>query len=132
MGKMVLIRMSGMRELHHRRNDMKTLEKMTKDERSLLLYLESRAVDQGGLVDTRHMNSDDIKIAQKWDEEGFIKYGRVCFKDAQRLSNPGLGGKKNTAWVELSDEAWLVAHAERKERALRMWEKRSWKKTEEL
>lgn len=110
---------------------MKTLDKMTKDERSLLLYLETRAVDQGGLVDIRHMNGEDIKIAHEWDKEGFINYGRVCFEDAQRLSQGGMAGKKNTAWVELSEEAWTLVHAERKARAVRMWEKRSWKKTSE-
>jgi hypothetical protein len=35
---------------------MKSLDTMTSDERNLLLYLETRAVDYGGIVDTKHMN----------------------------------------------------------------------------
>jgi len=48
---------------------MKSLNKMTKNERSLLLYLETRAVDYGGIVDTRHMNQDDMEIAKEWNKK---------------------------------------------------------------
>ena len=55
-----------------------TLDGLSRDERSLLLYFESVCVDHAGLVDTRRMNADDIKIATKWDEIGFVLYGRVA------------------------------------------------------
>ena len=41
------------------------LTDMTKDERSLLLFFETAATDYGGLVDPRHMNAEDWKIARK-------------------------------------------------------------------
>ena len=37
------------------------MKDLTKEERSLLLCLETRAVDYGGTVDARHMNQDDFK-----------------------------------------------------------------------
>lgn len=43
--------------------------KLDKDEKSLLLYLETRAVDCSGSVDTRHMNTSDQKTAAAWHEE---------------------------------------------------------------
>lgn len=92
---------------------MKTLESMTKDERSLLLYLETRAVDYGGKVDTRHMNAEDMAIAKNWNTEGFVKFGRIKFHDINILS-------KMTHWCELSDEAWTLAHQERRARCTRI------------
>jgi hypothetical protein len=94
---------------------------MNRDERSLLLFLETRAVDHGGLVDTVHMNEDDVEIAKRWTKEGFLEYGRVCAADV----------KSCTAWVELSEEAWELAHKERRARADRMWAKRTWRSTAE-
>ncbi|MGD7036156.1 hypothetical protein [Methylotuvimicrobium buryatense] len=38
---------------------------MTKNEKRLLLYLETCSVDHGGLVHTQHMNSDDMQIAKQ-------------------------------------------------------------------
>lgn len=38
---------------------------LTKQELSLLLFLETRAVDYGGRVDTRHMNMDDMTTANR-------------------------------------------------------------------
>lgn len=60
---------------------MKTLKTMTKDERSLLLFLETQAVDHAGKVDGRHMNKDDFETAAKWDAEGFVNFGRVAFEN---------------------------------------------------
>jgi len=42
---------------------MKTLDTMTSDERNLLLYFETCAVDYGGKIDNRRMNREDIYIA---------------------------------------------------------------------
>ena len=96
---------------------------MTKDELSLLLYLESRAVDQGGKVDSRKMNEDDFAIAKRWADGGYIQFGRVCAADCTEL-----GG---TNWVILSAKAWKDAHKERRDRAERMWEKRTFMTTDE-
>lgn len=101
---------------------MKTLNEMSRDERSLLLFFECRAVDHSGRVKTVHMNDADRAIAERWNAEGFVQYGRIC---AENLSEHG------THWCQLSDEAWALAHAERKARAARTWEKRNWRTTEE-
>jgi len=101
---------------------MKSLNKMTKNERSLLLYLETRAVDYGGIVDTRHMNQDDMEIAKEWNKKGFMGFGRIVMK---------YHSHEGTHWCKFSDEAWKLAHQERKNRNERLWLKRDWLGTEE-
>ena len=96
---------------------MKTLETMTSDEKSLLLYLATRAVDHGGLVDTIHMNKEDIDIAEEWNKKGFVKFGRIRFRSVIK------GQGRNSCisrWCELSEEAWKLAHAERRARCVRI------------
>ena len=95
------------------------LNDMTKDEKSLLLYLETRAVDHGGLVHTQHMNSDDMEIAKQWNEARFVRFGRLASDCLPMRSGA-------THWCELSDEAWALAHAERRERYTRINSKRKW------
>lgn len=102
---------------------MKTLQTMTKDERSLLLFFESCAVDQNGKINTRHMNELDIEIAKKWHKEGFCQYGRIASENVNEFGSH---------WCKLSDEAWKLAHEERKARGLRAWNARTWKTTEEI
>ena len=101
----------------------KTLEDLGTDEKSLLLYLETRAVDHGGAVNAQHMNPHDMKIAEGWTLSGFVEFGRIRFEDMRRL--------KSSHWVVLSPEAWALAHEERRARGKRMWEKRSWLKARE-
>jgi len=83
------------------------LNKMSRNERSLLLYFETCAVDLGGRVDMRRLNEDDIQIAKCWAENGFVGFGRIVIKD-----HNGQG----TNWVELTDDAWSLAHQERRAR----------------
>jgi len=101
---------------------MKTLENMSKDERSLLLFLETRAVDYGGRVDTRHMNEDDWKLAEKWNKNKFIRFGRIVIRHHNT---------DGTHWCLLSKKAWELAYKERKSRWERLWLKRSWLTTED-
>ena len=89
-----------------------TLETMAKDERSQLLYIETRAVDQGGIVNEVHMNDGDRAIMARWNKSGFVKYGRIL---AEHLGDTRLG----THYVELSDDAWRLVAEERKQRAAR-------------
>lgn len=102
---------------------MKTIDAMIKDERSLLLFLETQATDNGGRVQAIRMNKNDIGIAKQWNKERFIMFGRIRSKDISASGN---------YWCLLSDEAWLLAHTERRARALRMWAKRTWKTTTEI
>ena len=53
------------------------MKELTRDEISLLLYLETRAVDNSGKVGIRHMNADDFTIAQDWHNEGFVQFGEL-------------------------------------------------------
>ena len=98
---------------------MRNLETMTKDERSLLLFFETCAVDYGGKIDARHMNDEDFNIAKQWNTEGFIEFGRIRFHD--------IVGKQ-THWVTLSIDAWVLAHTERKARAERLIAKQTFEK----
>lgn len=90
--------------------EMKSLDVMNSNERNLLLYLETRAVDHGGLVDAKHMNTEDFDMAEKWNKEGFVKFGRIKFHSIAVSSH----------WCELSKEAWKLAHAERRAKCKRV------------
>lgn len=100
----------------------KNLLDLSSDERSLLLFLETRAVDHSGRVQTARMNADDVDIAAKWNAEGFVAFGRIRAVDCNEYG---------THWCRLSDRAWALAHEERKTRAARTWDKRGWKTTKE-
>lgn len=99
-----------------------SLENMTKDEQSLLLFLETCAVDKAGRVNIVHMNDADMEIARQWNEDHFIGFGRMAMEYVT---------DKGSHWCRLSDEAWVLVSAERKARADRLWGKRSWNTTEE-
>jgi len=94
---------------------MMLLSEMTYDERNLLLYLESVSVDYGGLVHSQRINDDDRKVLKNWDEQGFISYSRLTLPSIGTLHD-----KHNTSLVYLSEEAWSLAHEERRARNLRM------------
>lgn len=102
---------------------------MDKDGRNLLLYLESVATDFGGLVDSRRINAEDFQTAEEWNQHGFISFGRLSSKDCCDMKRRG---HPNTHWVELSEEAWKMAHQERRARAARVMAKRTWRKTSEV
>jgi hypothetical protein len=106
---------------------------MTTFECSLLLYLETCAVDYGGGVDANHVNSADMEILERWNVEGFVQSGRIAFHDVERMYKRSKGRRRATLWAELSEEAWAVAHEERRARATRMSvvDKRGWQKAGE-
>ncbi len=83
---------------------------MTTSEIRLLLFLETQAVDHVGLVFSASMNDADFTIAKRWDEEGYIQFGRRAYK---RIA----GGRAHC--VVLSDSAFNDAARYRKERAQR-------------
>jgi len=91
------------------------IENMNKDERSLLLYFETAAVDYGGKVDARRMNGIDLANARQWNEVGFVRFGRIYSGDIQRVSSNVFDH-----WVVLSDDAWTEAHRERRDRNVRL------------
>jgi len=96
------------------------LRDLSKEERSLLLYFETCAVDNYGAVDSRRMNRKDFAIVKRWASKGFVGFGRVVMASIR---------EGRTHWVELSGRAWLLAHEERRARAERMAGKRPYEKT---
>lgn len=93
------------------------VDKMTKDEKSLLLFLETRAVDYAGRVNAKHMNESDFNIAIRWDKEEFIMFGRIRSKDIN---------SNGAYFCRLTDKAMKLAHNERLARSKRMWKGRSY------
>lgn len=83
---------------------------LTKNERSLLLFFETCMVDGCCLVDTRHMNEEDTRIAEAWTEQGYIYFGRLPI-DAIVSAK--------TYFVILLPEALQIAEELRKDRAMR-------------
>ena len=104
-----------------KRKELLDLVQMSREERSLLLYFETCAVDLAGRVDVRRMNQGDMEIAKRWNAEGFVRFGRIASKYHNR---------QGAHWIELRDDAWALAHEERKARNARM--KRRYERTEEI
>jgi hypothetical protein len=92
---------------------------MTKDEISLLLFFETNAADYAGIVDIRRMNQSDRDKAEEWAKNGFIEFGRIYSKDITAAG---------THYVHLSPEAFDAAYNERRARAIRLWDNRTYKK----
>lgn len=98
---------------------MKPLSDWTKDEKSLLVYFEACLVDQNGRTQGAKMNAADGYIAREWNEEGFISFQGIPFKEMEEL-NKKLGASiPYTHRVAFTDEAWRIAHQLRRERAER-------------
>lgn len=98
---------------------------LTKKELSLLIFFEDCAVNRSGGIDVLRMNAGDVEIEERWNETGFVKTGRIASEHLPLQSG-------STRWCRLSDDAWLLAHAERKARAERLWTNgRTWITTDE-
>lgn len=91
------------------------MELTTREEKSLLLYFETQAVDYGGKLEGVRMNSDDFAVAKRWNDEGFVQFGRIAYHDIKRTS-----GVSRDHWCVLSEAAWQIAHAERRARCDRV------------
>src|SRR3990167_4301641 len=90
---------------------------MTKEEKNLLLYMETQAVDYGGKLQSVRMNADDFAIAKRWNDTKFVRFGRIAYHD---IPQDGVNGFPRNHWCVLSDEAWMAAHAERRARCERV------------
>jgi hypothetical protein len=74
--------------------------------------MEARAVDYGGVVDMRMMNDEDLTIAESWKESGFLTvFRRIPYKTITKFGE--------SHFVELSEEAFSLAHEERIARSKR-------------
>jgi hypothetical protein len=99
-----------------------TWEALTRDEKSLLTFLECAQTDMGGRFHGQHTNEDDQDTMERWAEWGYLKFGRI----AAEFCNP-----QGSHWVRLSPEAVDHAQRERRERQERMWAGRRYRTTEE-
>lgn len=85
---------------------------MTKDERSIVLYLETCLVDAGGLVEGVRMNDADHEAIGRLSEAGLLRVYRI---PAAML---GTGG--NPRWTHIAcfaSAGWGLAHQLRRKRA---------------
>jgi len=87
---------------------------LTRNQVSLLLYLESTLVEYGGTVESNRMNKDDFDDVPRLTEAGLIAgFKRV---PAKLL---GTFARHVTHTVDFTEEGWRVAHQLRRERAER-------------
>ncbi len=85
-------------------------DKLSKDERSILVYMECCIVDAGGMLESIRMNADDHENAKKFKDAGLIDFGRV---PACLLSE----GRGKNYWVTFTPEAWSLVSELRQIRA---------------
>lgn len=88
-------------------------QEMTRDESTCLLYLETVAVDNSGLVESVRMNDADWRACEKFGDLELIQYGRI---KADKL---GTFVRQVTHWVVLTPAGFALAHQLRMERAAR-------------
>ena len=88
-----------------------TIESLSKDQRSTLAYVESCAVDAGGLLESIRLNAADMQTLQAMHDAGLLQFGRVPG------SMLGTGLKPWTHWVVLNDSGWQLAAQVRRKRA---------------
>lgn len=86
-------------------------EDLSKDEKSILVYVECCAVDAGGLLEGQRMNAADHEALRKFKAAGLLDYGRV---PARLL---GTGARNWTHWCDLNAVGWSLASELRKLRA---------------
>lgn len=95
--------------------DDEGMRNMNTKEIRLLLYFETQAVDYGGTLQNARMNAEDFEIAKRWNESGFVQFGRIAASDIPNESYES----PRTHWCVLSADAWEAAHAERYARCQR-------------
>lgn len=92
---------------------------LSRDQANQLMYLETRAVDHGGLCDGAQMNREDIDISQRWNEEGFLYFRRISAADLPKANRYYHGSGGLSHLVILSPDAWACAAALRRARGER-------------
>jgi len=95
----------------------KNIALYTRAEKSILLYAESCLVDNLGRMSNIKMNEEDFDNLKKLKEEGLLDFGRLPFKEIERLQKYFNRLTLPTHWVSFSDETWEIVGAMRKERA---------------
>ena len=92
---------------------------MNSNEKSLILFFETCAVDRAGAVDARRMNTGDHEVAGILAKDGVIEpLERVASEDLTET---------RTFKVTMTEKGWKLAAEFRRERADRMNDRRQWK-----
>ena len=90
---------------------MLTVETITRDQRSILMYAETCAVDYGGLLEGIRMNKDDHAALDELAAAGILTWARIPGKMLGQF-------KRNaTHYCDLTEEGWALVHALRRARA---------------
>lgn len=87
---------------------------LTKDQKSMLTYIETCVVDHGGTLEAARMNAADHEAMKDLKSLKLIDHGRMP-SEFLRVH----GARKCAHWAVLTDAGWEVAHKLRRERAER-------------
>jgi hypothetical protein len=82
--------------------------RLTKTQRSILLYAECCLVDRGGLLEGVRMNADDVNELKAFAQAGVLEFGRI---PAALLKEGSVRAPIPTHWVRFTDQAWELAAA---------------------
>ena len=99
------------------------------NKKSLILYLETRAVDHIGTIDTRHINDEEFEQLEEWKKTGLLTvFERIYSKKIINIQETT--PYPPTYICKLSRRAIRQAQRERKARIKRTWKKEShkWRK----
>lgn len=88
-----------------------TIETITRDQRSILMYAETCAVDHGGLLEGIRMNKTDLDSLAELAAAGILTFGRIPGKML------GTFKRNNTHWCDLTEAGWSLAYQLRRARA---------------
>lgn len=95
---------------------------LTKNQKSFLIYLESRSVNYAGRIDYSQINEEDVEDLEKFVKLGWAETGRI---------NSRYHTENGSDWIELSIFGYDLAHRARKERAFRIIANRCYTRTNE-
>jgi len=90
-----------------------TSETITRDQRNILMYAETCAVDYGGLLEGIRMNAADLVALDQLEAAGILKHGRIPGKLL------GTFARSVSYWCDLTEAGWTLAYQLRRERAMK-------------
>ena len=91
-------------------------DKLTRDQKSVLLYAETVIVDRGGLLTGARMNADDIANLKTFQDAGLLRFGRIPFALIKKASDSA-DSYPSTHWIEFTEKAWSLVGELRRTRS---------------
>lgn len=89
-------------------------DNISRDQRSLLMYAETCAVDHGGLLEGSKMNAADLAALSTLADGGILTFGRIPGRLVGTFRRP------ITHWCDLTEAGWALAHQLRRARAAKV------------